>query len=120
MALFGFEFTYTDEHLSKPVISDFSCEIDIDREPGQFVVAGVYLDGASEVRGKERREFNMLLGDPITQRIGTAAIEAAERELDSERGRFYEQVCQFYEDEMADYDESRAEARAELYAERRM
>lgn len=119
MALFGFEFTYTDEKLGKPVFFDVSCEIEIDREPGLFVVAGAYLDGASDVPARERQAFNMHLGTPLTASIATAAMEAAERELDSQCGYFYGQVTQHFEEEMRDAADYAAEDRAEYYSSMR-
>lgn len=110
---FPFSFNPYDEKLEAPTgVYDFECEIELSRDGDEYIIDGVWRDGR-----------NLAKGNALTVELAKAASDEFEARLNA-GGDFRLEVDAYMaeqEDDEADYArEAWAEARAELYAERRM
>lgn len=109
MAYFDFCFNVMEN--GKPLLFDIECMVEVVHEKNAGLIASnVRINGV---------DCFQLGSSRFCQSLGAIALEYAQDDLDRE-GALYRKAADSFEEDRRDAREAWAEARAELYAERRM
>ncbi len=118
MPYFHFSFDQYDELLERFTFQDIEVVVDVSKDSGYWIVEAVFLGDLDEFGKLSKDAVELSGGDARSRRLWADAQAEAQKSIDT-HGRLWAAIRDF-EDSEGDAREAWAEARAELYAERRM